>query len=395
MSKPLLSAIFVCLMLPGIAMAQDQTGQDAGSCAAAIDAADKLMRSESKEDWKKSLSLYNQAVTCMGPAPTQLKAHTLVQISRTMLLLNQQSDALKSLQSALDALQQLTDQNTEVLKDEAKVLGNLGYGLQILGQMNQALPYYERSLEVFERLGDLHQQAITCEHIGLVRFLRGEYENSLSSYEQALNLRKKISPQDLKNQQQIAATFDLRGRVYAEMNNFDLAMADYRKGLRLAEETNYVDFIADTLNDIGMLWLKRNQPLVAERYHQRALHELQLHDGEEKAVAETQALLADAQRAQGKYDSAIKNYHEALQHQESTEDIIGQAQTHFSLGMIETATRQWSQAEKSFVRAANLYGNASSPVGESNARFRNAEALADQGKQTEARQQVQKAIRAG
>src|SRR6201998_2105108 len=63
--------------------------------------------------------------------------------------------------------------------------------------------------------------------------------------------------------------------------------------------------------------------------------------------------------------------------------------------MIESATRQWSEAEKSFVRAANLYGNASSPVGESNARFRNAEALAVQGKRTEARRQVQEAIELG
>ena len=143
-----------------------------------------------------------------------------------------------------------------------------------------------------------------------------------------------------------------------------------------------------------MLWLKRNQPL-AESYHQQAFDELQLHNGDEKVVAETLALLADAQTAQGKYDEALKNYHEALKHQESTEDAIGQAQTHFSLGMIESKTRQWSQAEESFARAAKLYGDAPSPVGESNARFRNAEALAAQGKQAEAKPQVQRAIELG
>src|ERR1051325_10815613 len=327
MCKPLRVVIFVCLMLPRMSVAQNHAGQDAGSCGATIAEADKLLQSERKEDWKESLSRYNQAVACLGPAPTQLRAHTLVKISRAMLLLNQQSEALTSLQSALKALQQLSDQNPEVLKDEAKVLGNLGYGLQILGQMNQALPYYERALEIFERLRDLHQQATTCEHIGLVHFMEGEYGDSLSSYKQALYLRKKIDSKDLKNQQQIAATFDMRGRVYADMNNFDLAMADYRQGLHLARETNYVDFIANSLNDIGMLWLKRSQPWLAEHYHQRALDELQLQHGEEKNVAETQALLGDAQKALGKYELAIKNYHEALHHQESTEDVIRQAQT--------------------------------------------------------------------
>src|SRR5690348_353753 len=136
MWKPLLSAI-VCLMLPGIAAAQGQAGQDAGNCRAAIDAADKLMQSESKEDWKNALSFYDQAVTCMGPAPTQLRAHTLVKISRTMLLLNQQSKMMTRIKPELDALQQLNDQNTDVLKDEAKVLGNLGHAQQTLGHMEE------------------------------------------------------------------------------------------------------------------------------------------------------------------------------------------------------------------------------------------------------------------
>jgi CHAT domain-containing protein/tetratricopeptide (TPR) repeat protein len=395
MSKPFRSAIFFCLMLPGIAAAQGQAGQDAGSCRAAIDAADKLMQSESKEDWKNSLSFYNQAVNCLGPAPTQLRAHTLVQISRTLLLLNQQSEAMTSLQSALDALRQLSDQNTDVLKDEAKVLGNLGYGYKILGKLDQALPYFEQALPLFGRLGDLHQQATTYEQIGLVQFLTGEYDGSLSSYKQALDLREKIGPNNLKNQRQKAATLDLQGRVYAQMNDPRRAMADYQKALPLARQTNYLDFIANTLNDIGALKLQQNQKWQAEQIHQEALNELQRHHGDEKIVAETLALLADAQTAQGKYDEALINYHDALKHQESTKDVIGQAQTHFSLGRIEAANRQWPQAEESFAHAAKLYGDAPSPVGESNARFRSAEALAAQGKQAEARQQVQTAIELG
>jgi len=235
-------------MLPRIAAAQDHAGQDEGSCQAIIDAAEK---SERKEDWKSALSLYNKAKDCLGHAPTQRRAHILVEISRAMLKLNQQSEALITLRSALEALQQLSDQNTEVLTDEAKVLGNLGYGHKIRGELDEALPYFEQVLPLFERLHDSGRQATTLEQIGLVLFLRGEYKDALSRYEQALNLRKKIGPQDLKspqehleNQRQIAATFDLRGRVYAQMNDSGHAMANYRKGLHLAQENNYVDFIA-------------------------------------------------------------------------------------------------------------------------------------------------------
>src|SRR5882672_942183 len=155
MSKPLLSAIFVCLMLPGIAVAQDQAGQDAGSCRAAMDAAEKLRKSEDSEELKKSLSLYQEALGCLGPAPTQHKADVMVKVSRLLLELNRHDEALDSLNSALEALQQLGDQNTDVLQDEAKVLGNLGYDYRILGKMDQALSYFEHALHLFERLHDL------------------------------------------------------------------------------------------------------------------------------------------------------------------------------------------------------------------------------------------------
>jgi CHAT domain-containing protein/tetratricopeptide (TPR) repeat protein len=315
-----------------------------------------------------------------------------------LLELNQHDEALDSLNSALAALQQLGDQNTDVLQDEAKVLGNLGYDYRILGKMDQALSYFERALHLFERLHDTDRQAITWEHIGLVHSLRGEFQESISSYERALRMRREIEkrePADVENQQQTAAIFDLQGRLYAQMNDFEQAMAHYRQALSLAKRAKYELFAAYTLNDIGALCLKQNRPLLAERYHWQALGRLQQHKAEGKSIAETLALLADAETAQGKYDEALRNYHDALKHQESTKDVIGQAQTHFSLGMIESATRQWPQAEESFARATKLYGDAPSPVGESNARFRNAEALAAQGKQAEARQQVQTAIELG
>jgi len=75
--------------------------------------------------------------------------------------------------------------------------------------------------------------------------------------------------------------------------------------------------IQDTLNDIGALRLQQNRTWLAERYHRQALRKLQQHKAEEKSIAETLALLADTQTAQGKYDAALRNYHEALKHQES------------------------------------------------------------------------------
>jgi CHAT domain-containing protein len=185
--------------------------------------------------------------------------------------------------------------------------------------------------------------------------------------------------------------FDLRGRVYAQLNDFGRAMASYQKALSLARKTRYYEFVALTLNDIGALKLKQNQPGAAESIHEQALRELQQHGAEPKAVGETKALLADAQTAHGAYDSAQRNYQQALELQEKANDPVGQAQTHFSLGMFQARGQQWRQAQESFARAARLY-EARSPVGESNAWFQMAVALEARHRDTEAKKEVEKAI---
>ena len=75
--------------------------------------------------------------------------------------------------------------------------------------------------------------------------------------------------------------------------------------------------------------------------------------------------------------------------------MIGQAETHFSLGMLESAKKEWPQAQESFARAAKLYEDSGAFLGESNARFQNASALAAQGHLQEARQELQNAIDLG
>jgi CHAT domain-containing protein len=394
MSKKFLSAIFSCLMLPGIVIAHDQAKQAGGSCGTIIDAADKSRASERAEDQTKALSLYQAAVDCLGPAPTQLRAETLMKFSRFRLSLEQYSPAVDNLRDALTTLQQLADQNLAVQTDEAKVNGNLGYALKMLAQLDQALPYFDEARKDFEKLGDLHFTAYSYEQLGLVHFLQSDYKDSQESYEQAFKILDRLVD-NKDNRQQKAALLDMQGRISAQLNQFGDAEGNYQKALKLARETDYRKFIVLTLNDMGALRLKQNRPLAAEHaeyYHRLALSELQKYRIADTSLAETQALLADALTAQGRYDLALQNYHQALERQEKARDVIGQAQTHLGLGMLESTTRNWSEAKSSFLRAAELYGGAHSPVGESTARFRNAVAFATQGNDTAAKLEIQGAI---
>jgi tetratricopeptide (TPR) repeat protein len=390
MWKPYMAAVIVCLVLSGVNWAQDQGSQNAGNCGGIIDAANKSGTSERTEDQIKALSRYKEAIDCLGPALTQLKAETLMKYSRSENILDQYPQALENLQNALKILEKLPDQNAEVQTDEAKVYGNLGYAWKMLGQLDQALDKFEEARERFEGLGDIHFTAYSYQQLGLVHSLRGDYKDALDSYEQALKMCDLIAA-DTDSQQQKAAVLDLQGRVYMQLNKLPEASAKYREALKLAREKHYEKFIVLTLNDIGALKLKQNQGGPAEFWHRQALKELQDRGIADTSLAETQALLADALTAQKKYGLALKNYNLALERQKKTTEIIGLAQTYLGFGMLESAERHWRLAEDSFLLAAKFYDGVSQ-VGESTARFRYAMAFAAQGNDTAAGLEIQKAI---
>jgi tetratricopeptide (TPR) repeat protein len=394
MFKPLMAGICVWLMLCAVGLAQVPVAvrQDAENCDSTFTAADRLFKSEDPETLAKVVSLYEDALACIGHAPTERRAKTLMRIARLQLVLNQYDQALDNLDQALNNLQQLGNQDSDVSNDKAIVFGNQAYAKKILGEFDPAILNFERALALFKELGDKHREAYTLEQIGLVYALRGETDDALTSYADALALRRQIDSSDLKNQQQIAAIFDLKGRVYAQLNDFDRAATKYQKALVIARKTQYYQFVALTLNDIGVLKLKQNQPLSAKSYHLQALSELQRHGAEAKAVGETRTLLADAQTALGIYDAASQNYHRGLELQKGAKDTIGQAQTYFSLGMFEVARKEGPQAIKFFALAAKFYGTSTSPIGESNAWFQMAKALDAQRKDAEAKTEVAKAI---
>jgi tetratricopeptide (TPR) repeat protein len=176
------------------------------------------------------------------------------------------------------------------------------------------------------------------------------------------------------------------------MNDPRHAMLYFKMALSFAWKAKERLFRAYTLNDMGMIRLQQNQPVLAEQYHEQALKEAQAVKSDLNGIAETQALLADAQTAQGKYNLALGHYHDALKLQEQTGDVIGQAQTHFSMGMLESRRKRWPNAQEELAQAADIYHQVHHRVGESNARFRVAEVLAAEGNQPEAGREVDQAI---
>ena len=434
MLKTLIAAIgFACVAAP--MRTQTQSAPEMQACKETdLKLAAKLSQSEEKKDQAKAVTLYQEYLRCIGSEHTKerldteiaigknqyslahyeearasfsaaletlrqinsqdhmMEAEIWLDLGRAQSWLDDQPSALLSFTSALETLQRLADQNATVREHEAAALVNRARIQASLGRVEKAMFDYRQALELFRSADVKSGEAYALGELCLANLLLGDHQSALEHCALALSVRNSIDSSDVKNQQGKAAIFDLMGRVHTQMNDPEQAMLYFQKALSIARKTKYHHFVALTLNDIGVLRLKQNQPSTSEGHHQQALQELMDNQGEPNAIAETRALLGDAQTAQGKYDLALENYHGALALQEEKEDTIGQAQTHFSMGMLQSKAHLWPQARESLARAVELYRRAHHRVGESNARFQNAAVMASQGNETEAKREVEQAI---
>lgn len=376
---------------------QGQAGQSPANCdSSAYDKAGELLQQEAPNAFPKALELYKEALRCTNPGDSAKTATIFLNIGRIQAQLERLEEALASFSSALEELQKINDLTAEDRRLKAAVIVNLAYSFHGLGRIDEALPRFNQALELFHGLDDKMGEAYALGELGLASFLMGDNEGALSYYDRALVLRNNIDAADLKNQRLKAAVLDLAGRVYARLNQTGLAQSYYRDALSLARKTNNHTFVAYTLNDIGILLLKQNQPQLAEQNHLEAKAELEKYEPENRnGLAETRALLGDAQVALGKHDLAQENYHAALSLQQQSGDVVGEAETRYSLGLLESSSNPPEARLESLTQAAEIYHRVHHREGESQARFHIAKLLSLRDDPESARSQMEMAIQLG
>jgi predicted ATPase/DNA-binding CsgD family transcriptional regulator len=159
--------------------------------------------------------------------------------------------------------------------------------------------------------------------------------------------------------------YRLRGRGYETLGNFELAQADFKVALKMAQQSKEINAEWQSLIDLGFLWEQRDYTL-AGTYFQQALT---LARGMDDSIT-----LAHSLNRLGNWHLNIEQPREALlYHQEAltllqhVQDQHGLAETYDLLGMTSTlggdllqGTAYYEQAIKLFQKLGNPQGLASS-----------------------------------
>ena len=174
---------------------------------------------------------------------------------------------------SLDYGQKALKLNEEIDNKKEIAANNVRIGLTLWnqGDLPEALGYYLAGLKIYEQIDNKDGISITLGNIGIVYKEQGDYDKALEYYFKSLKIKE-----ELGSKTGMVSTLGNIGNVYKNQANatkdnaersklFASALDYYSKALKLAEELDIKDLIANWLGNIGGIYsdmAKDNKNLV-------------------------------------------------------------------------------------------------------------------------------------
>ncbi|CAB4025405.1 Nephrocystin-3, partial [Paramuricea clavata] len=226
-------------------------------------------------------------------------------------------------------LDQAKDYYQRALEIQEKLLGpnhidiaasynNIGGVYYDKGNLDQAKNYYQRALEIQEKQpGPNHVNvAVSYNNIGLVYSKKGDLDQAKDYYQRALEIEEKeLGP----NHVDVAGSYNNMGQVYYNKGNLDQAEDYYQRAIKIQEKqlgSNHVH-VAVSCNNIGLVYKEKGELNLAKDYYQRAL-EIQVKQlgPNHVNVAVSYNNIGGVYSKKGDLDQAMDYYQRALEIQE-------------------------------------------------------------------------------
>jgi tetratricopeptide (TPR) repeat protein len=255
----------------------------------------------------------------------------------------------------IDIINEIKANNGE--SDDETSLLLFAHAVRDMGKFDDAKKYYDLALK--EQSQDNKKMISRCYHgLGNVADDKGNYEESLELFEQALNILRQISEPDVERQARIYISM---GATHCNKDCFEDALNSYDNALSLLKlqscsNTNYLTAMC-YLNKAEVFLLENNYPEALKWYKST-------HDICKKYLSEKHDLLGgcyfgfgEIDMNSGQYQNALQNFNTALKiyyksltfdHFQVADVMNSIAKTHEMMGGLE-------QAYLFYVKSGNIY----------------------------------------
>ena len=242
-----------------------------------------------------------------GPEASAFRARLLVINAGTRYFQNRQGEAIRLAERAEEEASRA--EAKDALAQAYKLL-DLAYKEK--GQSEKAV-YSARALALYEELGDLTNQALTLNNLGILAQERSQWDEALDLYRRALEIMDRIGNRAGAS----LARYNV-AEILSDQGRLDEAEALLRDVLRVWRAQGADADVADARRELGKLLTRRGEFEAAREQLDLALAE-QVRDGRSSEALATMTRLLELEVAMGGGETAPTAIEEALSSAHHTE----------------------------------------------------------------------------
>lgn len=240
--------------------------------------------------------------------------------------------------------QQAKEQGDQV--KQARSLYLIGRIYQFQGQYSQALIFYEQGLAIAQSVNNPVITGVTLHSIGELYLNRRQADQAFSIYQQLAEVTEKNSKlfQEIfwiRPFYSMAVSYEIKG-------DLDQAIKFYEKDLNSSFSSSLFDPRIQTLEELGRLYLQKNQPEKALELYQQLLQiaENSKDDNKQWLILNAISHLGRFYESQEQYEQAITYYNQALAMVKSKRLEAQLPEILTDLGRVYNKNGQYAEAEK-------------------------------------------------
>lgn len=234
-------------------------------------------------------------------------------------------------------------------QDAASDYHSLGIIAQEQQQFDEANQWYQKALEIYERWERQRDIAGTCHQLGRVAEERRQLGEAERWYRRAVEINESLGLE-----RRAAPDYLHLGRVAYERQHFDEAEQWYRKALEIYERLGLEQGAGGACHQLGMVAHERRQFAEAEQWYRKALEIFEGRRLERHAAGSYHHLGLLAQERQ-QSDEAKQWYQKAVEIYERLGLERYAASSYHQLGIIAQKGQQFDEAEEWYHRALEIY----------------------------------------
>ncbi|WP_339889181.1 tetratricopeptide repeat-containing sensor histidine kinase [uncultured Flavobacterium sp.] len=257
-------------------------------------------------------------------------------------------------QTNIDSLEALLPHKKEI--EKAKTLNDISYAYWGVAP-EKGIEYGNQAYELATQLDSKEDIGRALGNIAINQWAKSEFNQALENNHKALKIYE-----ELNYLEGISVICNNLGTAYLDIFDYENALKYDFKALKIAQEHGFNDVYILTLSNISSIYLEQKNYTKAQEYIQEAI-QVSEKENIKVNIASQHTTLGEIYKLQEDYNKALTSYKKALSIFKKNENNYGTAISLYNIGDTEYHLKNYNSASKYFEESLILSQKINDQVG--------------------------------